>query len=347
MNGKPRILVVDDELGPRESLRMILEDDYDIVTAANRNEALNNLNGSSFDLAILDIRMPDINGIDLLEIVKQKAPSTEVVMITAYASVDTATKALRLGAFDYLIKPFELSSVRDIVNRGISKRKETMMIEKTIDELQCANKNLESEIENTYSSIQNHYEETIGSLVAAVDAKDSYTKGHQERVARLVAEIVGYMRLPDDDRELMYRAATLHDIGKIGVAENILRKKCELSVEEYESVKKHSQIGADILSPAKFLQDLIPMVRHHHERIDGTGYPAGLRGEQIPLGARIIAVADAVDAMLWERPYAKAKSVDEVRAELLRVAGTQLDPNLVGIVVGSELFDTYNREFRH
>ncbi len=237
MYGKPRILVVDDELGPRESLRMILADDYDIVTAANCNQALNNLDLGVFDLAILDIRMPDINGIDLLEIVKQKAPSTEVVMITAYASVDTATKALRLGAFDYLIKPFELSSVRDIVNRGINKRNETMMIEKTIDELQCANKSLESEIENTYSSIQSHYEETICSLVAAVDAKDSYTKGHQERVARLVSEIVGYMRLPENDRELMYRAATLHDIGKIGVAENILRKKCELSVEEYESVK--------------------------------------------------------------------------------------------------------------
>lgn len=334
---RPKILVVDDELGPRESLRMILRDDYEAMTAANGKEAIALLGTTEFDLVILDIRMPDINGTDLLKIVKEKAPSTEVIMITAYASVDTATKALREGALDYLIKPFELSTVRDIVAKGIARRNEMSLVKKRISELQLANKTLESEIESTYNSINSHYKETISSLVAAVDAKDSYTKGHQERVARLVLIIAEQMKMSDKNLLTIQQAAMLHDIGKIGVAEYILRKDGDLNNSEYDMIKKHPVIGAEILSPVQLLKDVVPLVLHHHERYDGSGYPDGIAGDSIPLGARVIAVADAIDAMLWERPYSSAKPADIVKNELQRVSGTQLDPGIVDAVLEQEL----------
>jgi putative two-component system response regulator len=341
MKNKSRIIVVDDELGPRESLRMILKDHYDVVTAADARQAFQSISDHEFDLAILDIRMPDINGIDLLKMFKEKAPCTEVIMITAYASVDTATEALRRGAFDYLIKPFDLSSVLDVVKKAINRRQDYLSVKEKISDLQLANKSLEDEIEATYRNIQGHYEETISSLVAAVDAKDSYTKGHQERVARLVSAIGHELGLEQKDMVSLNHAATLHDIGKIGVPEGILRKKGYFTADEYETVKKHAQIGAEILSPVKYLKDVIPLVMHHHEWYDGSGYPAGLAGENIPLGAKIIAIADAVDAMISERPYASSRSLSEVKEELGKVAGVQFDPYLVRIVLDNNFFNLY------
>jgi len=307
------------------------------MTAANGKEAIALIGANEYDLVNLDIRMPDINGTDLLNIVKDKAPATEVIMITAYASVDTATKALRAGALDYLIKPFELSTVRDIVAKGIARRSEMSLVKNRIRELQLANKTLESEIESTYNSINSHYKETISSLVAAVDAKDSYTKGHQERVARLVIMIAEQMKISDNSLLTIQQAAMLHDIGKIGVAEYILRKDGDLNNSEYDMIKKHPVIGAEILSPVQLLKDVVPLVLHHHERYDGSGYPDGIAGENIPLGARVIAVADAIDAMLWERPYSSAKSAELVKSELKRVSGTQLDPGVVDAVLEQEL----------
>ncbi len=345
MTEKTKILIVDDELGPRESLRMILRDNYETTVATNGQEAIHYLNEIDFDLAILDIRMPDISGIDLLRVVKEKAPETEVVMITAYASIDTATKALRAGALDYLIKPFDLASVREIVNKGITKRNNARLVEKRINDLQQVNKTLESEIASTYDSINSYYEETITSLVAAVDAKDSYTKGHQERVARLVVTIGEHVNLKADEITTLQQAAMLHDIGKIGVPEYILRKNGELSSAEYDLIKKHPIIGAEIISPVKFLKEAVPLILHHHERYDGSGYPKGLAEEDIPMGARIIAVADSIDAMLWDRPYASSKSLSDVQYELKRVSGSQLDPTLVQAALEDELIFGFDNSF--
>ena len=229
------------------------------------------------------------------------------------------------------------------MKKGLHKRFETREASKKIDELKLAKVALEEEIKITYSSIQSHYRETIESLVAAVDAKDSYTKGHQERVASLVEQIGLNMNIPLDQLEPIRQAATLHDIGKIGVEESILRKSSSLNDGEYEMVKKHSVIGADILSPATFLKEIIPLILYHHERYDGLGYPEGIVGKNIPLGARIIAVADAIDAMLWERPYAASRSIPEVEEELQSVTGTQLDPDIVRVVIGSKmLYDNSN-----
>jgi putative two-component system response regulator len=337
MSEKPQILIVDDELGPRESLRMILKGDYGVETAGSGKEAIFLIDSNEFDLIILDIRMPEMNGIDLLKVIREKSPETEVIMVTAYASVDTATEALRLGAVDYLNKPFEVSHVRSVVKKGLNKRSQSREVGRKLGELQLAKLSLEEEIKYTKNSIQSHYRETIDSLVAAVDAKDSYTKGHQERVA-ILAKIIGEsMNLPAGELEAICQAATLHDIGKIGVAENILRKESKLNDKEYEIVKKHPALGADILSPATFLKNIIPLVLYHHERYDGSGYPEGIKKDRIPLGARVIAAADAIDAMLWERPYAASKSVAEVEKELRMAAGGQFDPDIVAVILDNKL----------
>jgi len=332
-----RILVVDDELGPREALRMILRDDYNVVTAESGRQALDYLSSSEFDLVILDIRMPDINGIELLTELKRKAPETEVVMITAYASIDTATDALRNGALDYLIKPFDCSSVKEVVEKGLTRRAQTATIRNRLNELQVVNESLRGEIERAYTNIQKHYLETVRSLVAAIDAKDSYTKGHQERVAVFTTILGEALELSFREINLLRQAAILHDIGKIGVPEHILRKPSSLNLEEFKIIKQHPVIGAEIISPVEFLKEVVDIVLYHHERYDGKGYPGGLKGEKIPLGARIIGIADAIDAMLSERPYAPAKTPEQVRKQLQLFAGTQFDPQIAAVALKIDL----------
>jgi putative two-component system response regulator len=333
----PKILIVDDELGPREALRMILKDDYQVVTAANGNEALAYLYDTEFDVVVLDIRMPDINGIELLGKVKEMAPETEVVMITAYASVDTATNALRLGALDYLIKPFNASSVLDVVEKGLERRSSSIDIFSKLEELRLLNRTLDGKVKQASRNIRTHYEETVCSLVAAIDAKDSYTKGHQERVSEFAVLLGKELKATPEELRLIEQASLLHDIGKIGVPEQILCKKGPLSEEEFEVVRQHPLIGAKIISPVQFLKKVVPLVLHHHECFDGGGYPHGLKGEQIPKGARILSVADAVDAMLSQRPYAPGRSIPEVKVQLKQGAGSQFDPLLVEVILEKDL----------
>ncbi len=338
---KRKVLVVDDELGPREALRMILGEDYDVSVASGGLEARDNFLNKEYDLMIMDIKMPDINGIDLLTEVKTKSPETEVIMITAYASVDTATDALRMGALDYIIKPFDTSSVLEAVQKGLSRRDDSLSIKTRLQELQIANKVLEERIDDAFKNIQSHFQETVDSLVEAVDAKDSYTKGHLKRMSKFALLLGKEANLSQEELGLIQHAAVLHDIGKIGVPEAILLKKDTLSREEFEIIKKHPVIGARIISPVQSFKEVVPLVLYHHERFDGTGYPDGLKGNRIPLGARIIGIADAIDAMLTERPYARAKTVDEVRKELQQFAGIQFDPQLVKIIISKDLLALY------
>lgn len=339
----PKIMIVDDELGPREALKMILQDDYEIFTACSGREALNILNVNEFDLIILDIRMPDINGIDLLARVKKMMPETEVVMITAYASLETATKALRRGALDYLTKPFSVGAVRDIIAKGLERRAAKIALRKKFVELQVVNVSLQEKIEDAFLNIKRHYMETVHSLVAAIDAKDAYTKGHQERVALLAGILGREMNLPRGEVKVLQQAAILHDIGKIGVPEQILKKNGKLTAEEFKIIKQHPVIGSEIISPVQFLQEVQPVILYHHERYGGDGYPEGLRGKQIPRGARIIAVADAIDAMLSDRSYAPAGSAARVREELRLCAGQQFDPQIVDVALKIDLPSQHSR----
>ena len=337
MNEDRCVLVVDDELGPRESLRMILMDEYDVITAENGQQALEELSHYDFDVAILDIKMPDINGIDLLAKLKEKSPSTEVFMITAYASVDSATSAMRYGAMDYIVKPFDSSAVKEAVEKGITRRRNAHALNEKFNELQLVNEALEREVKKAYENIQQHFQETINSLIAAIDAKDSYTKGHQERTTEKAMLLGKKLNLSEHDLELLYQASLLHDIGKIGIPEHVLTKPGPLTEEELRLIRQHPLIGSTIISPVKSLHEVIPLVLHHHERVDGKGYPQGLKGVDIPIQARIIAVVDAMDAMLTHRPYASVKTISQVKEELLACSGTQFDHEVVKAALDLDL----------
>ncbi len=338
MNGKNRVLVVDDELGPREALRMILKGLYDVAVAEDGDSALDMIAREKYDVVILDIKMPDRDGIEVLKGAKEMDRDLEVVMVTAYATVNTAREAIRHGALDYLIKPFNKSDVEKVVERGITRRLERKWSRDRMQELQLATDNLSQQVEKARTDIQKHYDGTVKALIAAIDAVDHYTRGHSERVSNLSVLLAEEVRFPSHQIVLLQQAALVHDIGKIGVESRILRKQGKLTTQELNDMKRHPQLGVEIVGPVPFMAEMLPVILHHHERYDGKGIPDGLRGEEIVLGARIVAVADAVDAMLSDRPYRKALTPQEVRLELEKEAGAQFDPHIASALIRSEFF---------
>jgi len=338
MNGKNRVLVVDDELGPREALRMILKGLYDVAVAEDGDSALDMIAREKYDVVILDIKMPDRDGIEVLKVAKEMDRDLEVVMITAYATVNTAREAIRHGALDYLIKPFNKSDVEKVVERGITRRLERKWSLDRMQELQLATDNLSQQVEKARTDIQKHYDGTVKALIAAIDAVDHYTRGHSERVSNFSVLLAEEVRFPSHQIVLLQQAALVHDIGKIGIESRVLRKQGSLNREELNELKRHPQLGAEIVGPVPFMAEMLPVILHHHERYDGKGFPQGLRGEDIPLGARIVAVADAVDAMLSDRPYRNALSPQQVKLELEKEAGTQFDPHITSALIRSEFF---------
>jgi putative two-component system response regulator len=338
MDERNRVLVVDDELGPREALRMILKGRYNVFTAGDGDSALGMLAKEKYDVVILDIKMPDRDGIEILKVAKEMDRDLEVIMVTAYATVNTAREAIRHGALDYLIKPFDKADVEKVVERGITRRIERQLSRDRMQELELATDKLSDQVEKARMDIREHYDGTVKALIAAIDAVDHYTRGHSERVSNfsaLLAEEVGF---PNHQIVLLQQAALVHDIGKIGVESRILRKQGRLSPEELSDLKRHPELGVEIVGPVPFMAEMLPVILHHHERYDGRGFPHGLQGEQIVLGARIVAVSDAVDAMLSDRPYRTALTPAEVRIELEKEAGTQFDPQIAAAVVDSEFF---------
>lgn len=344
MNGRNRVLVVDDEVGPREALRMILKGRYDVAIAVDGDSALGMLAKEKYDVVILDIKMPDRDGIEVLKVAKEIDQDLEVIMVTAYAAINTAREAIRHGALDYLVKPFDKTDVEKVVERGVAKRLERRLGREKMEELQLATKDLSKQVEKAKMDIQRHYDGTVKALIAAIDAVDHYTRGHSERVSNfsaLLAEEVGF---PGLQIVLLQQAAMVHDIGKIGIESRILRKQGVLTREEMLVMKRHPQIGVEIVGPVPFMTEMLSVILHHHERYDGTGFPHGLRGEEIVLGARIVAVADAVDAMLSDRPYRKALTLDEVKVELQKEAGTQFDPGITSTLFSSKFFQRFAEE---
>jgi HD-GYP domain-containing protein (c-di-GMP phosphodiesterase class II) len=262
----------------------------------------------------------------------------EVVMITAYATVNTAREAIRHGALDYLIKPFNKSDVEKVVEKGITRRLERQWSRDRMQELQLATHNLSQQVERARTDIQKHYDGTVKALIAAIDAVDHYTRGHSERVSNFSVLLAEEVRFPSHQIVLLQQAALVHDIGKIGIESRVLRKQGNLDCQELNELKRHPLLGAEIVGPVPFMAEMVPVILHHHERYDGKGFPQGLRGEDIPLGARIVAVADAVDAMLSDRPYRNALSPQQVKIELEKEAGTQFDPHITSALIRSEFF---------
>jgi len=317
-NKEAIVFVVDDEKGVQESMRMILKDKYPVFTFNCPEEALADLSLEP-DLIFTDIRMFSMNGLEFLEKIKKIKPKVEVVMITAYPDFSSSLQALRSGAFDYIVKPFGKNQVLEAAERALQKRNQ--VIEST------------RLIKNLHEAIDLNYEATTQALVLAVDAKDSYTAEHSRRTSELLVRIGKRIGIPDSKLINYKRAAELHDIGKIGIEERILRRKGSLSPFELEKIKQHPLIGYQILRPTIFLKEGLDIVLYHHESYDGRGYPKGLKGKKIPFPARLFAIIDTYDAITTERCYRSKLSPGEAIEEIIRVKGKQFDFSLVDLLV--------------
>lgn len=319
-----RCLVVDDEPRIRGALVRLLEAvGYDCEQADSASAALVALEAEAFPLVLSDIRMPGMDGMGLLREIRQRWPDIAVLMLTAVQEVETAVACLQSGAFDYLPKPFQVDEVRARVAQALDKRR-------LILENRQYQERLAEMVQQQALRIEELFLEGVQTLVHALEAKDAYTKGHSARVAAYAGMTATAMGLPDWDIQLIELGAELHDIGKIGVREEVLRKPGRLTDDEYRHIMQHTVIGARILEPLlKHAPQALAIVRSHHERLDGLGLPDGLKGEQIPLHARLVAVADAFDAMTTGRPYRPPRSVAHAFEELNRGVGTQWAKDIV------------------
>lgn len=328
-----RILVVDDEEPIREIVCSMLQNaGYQCRQAASGLDALAALDtGEQFELMLSDLMMPELDGIGLLERVKEKFPDMPVVMVTAVHDISVALAAIRNGAYDYLLKPFEREQLLAMVRRALENRRlklENRAYQTNLEALVSART---EQLRQAMSDLERSYDITLEALGDALDLKDAETEGHSKRVTAFTIAIARAMGLPGDKIRVIARGAFLHDIGKMAIPDAILRKPGALTPEEKEIMKEHCYRGYQILRKIPFLLEAAEIVYAHQEMFDGTGYPRGLRGEEIPLGARIFALADTLDAITSDRPYRAGRPVAYAREEIARCAGTQFDPNIVEV----------------
>jgi putative two-component system response regulator len=334
MRGTPpeaqtRILVVDDEDAVSTALsRFLRTRGYDAFPASDGIEALERIREERFQVVLCDIRMPVMSGLDVLTQALAIDGDLAVIMLTAVNDATTATTALGRGAMDYLVKPVELAELERAVIRVIHRRRleiDRRKVEVFIrDEVAARTDELESE-KNALRALALGIAET---LINAMEAKDVYLRGHAQRVADLAASIADVLGLSADLVENVRLAGRLHDVGKIGIREEILNKPGALTPEEFEHVKEHVRIGLEILAPLKHMPIVFEYVHDHHEHFDGSGYPRGLAGEQITIGGRILAACDAYDALTSRRAFREAMSSSDTLTHLEKHVGTLLDPNV-------------------
>src|SRR5450432_3946682 len=326
-----RILVVDDEDPIREIVTAMLQSSgYQCQQAASGKQALALLtSGDSFELVLSDLMMADMDGIGLLERTKEKYPDMPVVMVTAVHDISVALAAIRNGAYDYLLKPFEREQLLATVRRALENRRlkiENRSYQTNLEALVTART---EQLRQAVGTLERSYDITLEALGDALDLKDAETEGHSKRVTAYTIAMARAMGLSSDQIRVIARGAFLHDIGKMAIPDAILRKPGALTPEERDIMREHCFRGYQLLRRIPFLSEAAEIVYAHQEKFDGTGYPRGLKGTQIPLGARIFSVADTLDAITSDRPYRKANSFASARREIQRCAGTQFDPDVV------------------
>ena len=323
----PALLIVDDEEAIRNALKRFLAGKgYEILTAATGEEALQALRRHKLAGILLDVRLPDVSGMDLVPQLLELDPGVAIIMLTAVNDAASATLCLQRGALEYLTKPVDLADLAGAVERALRRRSSEMEKTKLDHWLKEEVGVRTAELRMERANLERISVATLETLVNALEAKDPYLRGHSARVADSAAMVAAEMGLPDDQVESIRTAGRLHDIGKIGIREEILSKQGPLTDEEFDHVKLHPLIGSQILSPLAHLGAVIQFVRSHHERWDGKGYPDGLTGETIPIGARIIGAVEIYDALTTSRPY-QEKMLPELAVERLRdLVGTVLDP---------------------
>jgi putative nucleotidyltransferase with HDIG domain len=325
----PRILIVDDEIEITEILADLLSEEYDCSRAASAEDALARLHEGNFQLVISDITMPGMSGLDMIPHIKEFSPQTVVVMISGMQTVESAIGALRLGAFDYLMKPFDLRQVEAVVKRALEHYDLVVAKQRYENHLEELVEQRTAELDRTLNSLEGSYRSTLKALTAALETRDSETHGHSERVVTYSLRLGREYGLNSEQMKALEFGSLLHDIGKIGVPDSILRKPAKLTEEEWVRMREHPLHGQQILRGIEFLQGASRVVAQHHEKWDGTGYPLGLRAEEIDINARIFAVADAFDAITSDRVYRRGKPYEAAAQELDDWAGRQFDPKVV------------------
>lgn len=326
---RSRILIVDDEREITAILADVFSDDYDCTTAGSAEEALALLPLTSYQLVISDITMPGMSGLDMIPLVKSSSPNTVVVMISGMQTVESAIEALRLGAFDYVMKPFDLRQVEAVVKRALEHQDLIVAKQRYDDHLEELVEQRTAELDQALNSLEDAYRSTLKALTAALETRDLETHGHSERVVSYSMRLGREYGLDSQRIKALEFGSLLHDIGKIGVPDLILRKPAKLTPDEWVLMRQHPMHGQQILRGIKFLEGAARVVAQHHEKWDGSGYPLGLRGEEIDICARIFSVADAFDAITSNRVYRKGKPYVAAAQELDEWAGKQFDPKVV------------------
>ena len=328
-NASARILIVDDESEIRSVLSDLLNEEYECAEAASAEEALAQLRAEDYELVISDITMLGMSGLEMIPFVKEIAPETVVVMISGMQTVESAIEALRVGAFDYLMKPFDLRQVEAGVKRALEHR--DLLVAKRLYDYQLEElvELRTAELDHALDSLEEAYRSTLRALTAALETRDAETHGHSERVVSYSLRLGREYGLSREQLKSLEFGALLHDIGKIGVPDAILRKPAKLTEEEWVRMREHPLHGQQILRGIEFLEGAARVVAQHHEKWDGSGYPLRLRGEEIDLCARIFAVADAFDAITSDRVYRKGKPYTVAAKELDDWAGQQFDAEVI------------------
>jgi response regulator RpfG family c-di-GMP phosphodiesterase len=324
-----RLLIADDDAAVRSVLEEFLCNECECESVGSAEEALRLLGESDFQLVLSDISMEGMSGLELIPSVKALAPDALVIMVSGSHDFESAIEAMRAGAFDYIVKPFDLEHVRLSVRRALEHQ--WLLEEKRVYEnyLERMVEQRTEELDGAVRSLAQAYRTTLKALVAALEARDLETHGHSERVVSFSLRLGRELGLSGEQMRSLEFGSLLHDIGKIGVPDAILRKPSRLTEEEWAEMQLHPVHGRQILRGIEFLEGASRVVAQHHEKWDGTGYPAGLRGEAIDLNARIFAVADAFDAITSDRVYRAGRSYEAALAELERCAGRQFDPRVV------------------
>lgn len=334
MEQKYRILIVDDEADNLALLYRTLRTKYSITKASNAIEALETLKTQQFDCILSDHKMPVMDGVEFLKRVYDMQPKTMRLLVTAYSDVKILIDAINYAKiYRYIKKPYTPDELLLIVEAAL----ETY-------QLKIDNENLISDLKDLFSG-------TIKAIIEALDAKDSFTLGRSRRVAFYALKLVNKLALKPSEVSQIELAGLLHDIGMIGVAEDILNKSQKLTDDEYEKIKMHVQYSVKILEDIKQLQEITEIIKYHHEYYNGCGYPYGLKGEEIPLGSRIIAIADAYDSMISDRAYRKSLTQQEAIEILQQGSGIQFDPGLVQMFISilpeaQKEIEAYEREAR-
>ena len=334
-----QILVVDDEEAIREVVSTMLESKgYRCTAVSNGRAAQEQVKRSTPDLVLSDMIMPEMDGIKLLDWLREYDPEVPVIMVTAIYDISTALEAIRRGAYDYILKPFEKDQLFLGVGRALQHRR--LVAENRSYQIQLEHQVEErtAELTRALGQLEQSYDDTLEALGSALDLKDAETEGHCQRVTAFTISIAKAMPVPAHYLAVLARAAFLHDIGKMAIPDGILRKPGPLTDDEKKIMRTHCEVGYNMLTRIPFLRDAAEIVLAHQEFYDGTGYPRGLKGDQIPLGARIFTIADSLDAMISDRPYRRALPMSHAREEIRRCSGTQFDPKVV------EVFSTIPEE---